>query len=71
LVNHNSTECNKAAHALAAVGRECEEGTNPILDIIPNCIMNIVADYISNKELKVWVKKKFEKMRVCAQNFST
>jgi hypothetical protein len=57
LVDHNSRECNKVVHALAVVGRDCEESANPILDIIPSCIMNITTDDISNKEWIVWVSK--------------
>jgi hypothetical protein len=44
---HNTSECNHAAHALAILGKECEVGTNPILDDYPICVMNIVADDIS------------------------
>jgi hypothetical protein len=44
---HNPRECNQVAHALAILGKECEVGTNPILNDIPTCIMNIVADDIS------------------------
>lgn len=35
--------CNGAAHALAALGCECSENGDPIVDPIPDCIMSIVA----------------------------
>jgi hypothetical protein len=46
-VEHTPRNCNKAAHALTALGMRCEVGTNPILDVIPNCIQNSVVDDIS------------------------
>jgi hypothetical protein len=46
-VMHNPRYCNKAAHALAALGGECEIRSNPILDVIPTCIQYFVADDIS------------------------
>jgi hypothetical protein len=48
MVVHNPRHCNKATHALTALGIMCEVGTKPILDVIPICIQNIVADYIVN-----------------------
>jgi hypothetical protein len=44
---HNPIECNQVAHAWAILVKECEVVTDPILDDIPTCIMNIVADDIS------------------------
>jgi hypothetical protein len=38
--------CNDVAHVLAALGRVCEIGSNPILDVIPTCIQNNVGDDI-------------------------
>lgn len=35
--------CNKVAQALAAAGCVCEEGGNPVLDPLPDCIMELVA----------------------------
>jgi hypothetical protein len=45
-VTDSPKNCNEAAHALAALGRVCEPGSNPILDLISTYIQNIVADDI-------------------------
>jgi hypothetical protein len=42
-------ECNRVAHALA-IGCECTEGDNPIVDVLPSCIQVIVADDLSASE---------------------
>jgi hypothetical protein len=47
LVHNHPRNCNKAAHALAALGIGCEVGTNPILDVIPFCVQNNTADDIN------------------------
>jgi hypothetical protein len=45
-VTDSPKNCNEASHALAALGRVCEPGSNPILDLISTYIQNIVADDI-------------------------
>jgi hypothetical protein len=47
-VVHNPRHCTKTSHALAVLGIECEVGTNPILDVNPICIQNIVVENTSN-----------------------
>lgn len=49
-VVHRPRECNKVAHALAALGRECEAEFDPILDELPQCIQKLVAEDISAHE---------------------
>ncbi|OEL26270.1 hypothetical protein BAE44_0012710, partial [Dichanthelium oligosanthes] len=41
-------DCNRVAHALAALGVECETETSPLLDELPTCIRELVVRHNGN-----------------------
>lgn len=43
-VNYVLRCCNKVAHELTVLGCRCSEGDDPILDVLPTCIMSLVSN---------------------------